>query len=115
VAAGFITPLLELRLSSTSDVPSSLSSHLGPQHDHVRLFIVPPVVSAVCMVKVVEVSVGAGSFEAEAGLLLLFSSSLHSLDGLFCLGLPDADLVFAGAVADEVGTDSPFVMLECGL
>jgi hypothetical protein len=57
---------------------------------------------------------GACSFESEPGLGALFSSALDLLGGFLCLGFPDADLVFAQAVADDVRAYAPVVVFEGG-
>jgi hypothetical protein len=57
---------------------------------------------------------GVCSFEAEPGLSALFSSALDSLGSFLCSGFPDADLVFAEAVADDVRAYAPVVVFEGG-
>jgi hypothetical protein len=62
-----------------------------------------------------EVAMGACRLESIPGLGAFFSGPLHSLSGLFGPGFPDADLVFGVAVADDVGTYTPIIVLEGGL
>jgi hypothetical protein len=66
------------------------------------------------MLQVSEVTMGARGFKSELGLGAFFSSALDSLGGFFCSGFPDADLVFAEAVADDVRAYAPVVMFEGG-
>ena len=62
-----------------------------------------------------EVFVGPCRFESVAGLPSFFPGSVHSLGGFVDAGLPDADLVLADSVADDVRADAPVVVLEGGL
>jgi hypothetical protein len=101
-------------LSSTSDIPPvvSATSQLSEGEDHVRVVVVVEVLAVGCAVQVCEVAVGARGLEAIAGLGALFPGMLHSLGGLLDSHLPDTNLVFAVAVADNVRTDPPIVVLE---
>jgi hypothetical protein len=115
-AAGFIIPLLGLRLSLTSDIPPVLAtpSQLSEREDHVRVVVIAEVFSPGCTVQVCEMVVGMRGFKVVAGLGTLFSSVLHSLGGLFNLGFPDTDLVLAVMVADDIHADPPVVVLKGG-